>query len=89
MNHPHAVPTLLAWTPFIGPIPHPGPLWWLLMIPLVVGVAVIWKAVRLPSLERYWVAVAVMALQVFAGVAALGLGLLLLVRWLVPLLPVE
>lgn len=85
----YTVPGLLDWKPFIGPIPHPGPLWWLLMIPLIVAVSMIWKAVRLPSLDRYWLAVAIMTLQVLAGVAALGIGLLLLVRGLVPLLPVE
>jgi len=80
--------SIVAWIPFVSPLPQPGDLWWLLAVPLVVGISMIWKAVRLPSLERYWATVAIMSVQVLAGMAALALALLLLVRGLVPLLPV-
>lgn len=89
------IPTLvagsasLAWIPFISPLPPPGAMWYLLAVPLVFGVSMIWKAVRLPSLERYWLAVIVMTFQVLIGMMALGVALLLLVRGIVPLLPVE
>jgi len=80
---------MIAWIPFISPMPQLGALWWLLALPLVVAVSMTWKAVRLSSLERYWAAVAVMTIQVLVGTAALGIGLLILVRGILPLLPVE
>lgn len=82
-------PPLLAWIPFLSPMPVPGWWWWLLLVPLVFAIAVIWKAVRLPTLERYWSAVIVMTLQVLFGMAGLAAALLILVRVGIPLLPVE
>jgi len=79
---------LVAWIPFVSPMPPPGSMWWLLIVPLVAAVSMIWKAVRLSSLERYWAAVIVMTAQVLVGMAVLGAALLLLVRGIIPLLPV-
>ncbi|MBX3354192.1 MAG: hypothetical protein KF724_00665 [Phycisphaeraceae bacterium] len=79
----------IAWIPFVSPMPSAGALWYLLAVPLVFCVAMVWKAVRLGSMERYWAAVVVMFVQVIVGMIALGLALLILVRLIVPLLPVE
>lgn len=83
-----AAPPLVAWIPFVSPIPPPGAMWWLLIVPLIAAISMVWKAVRLPSLERYWAAVIVMTAQVLVGMAVLGAALLLLVRGVIPLLPV-
>ncbi|MFO0895752.1 MAG: hypothetical protein U0574_12450 [Phycisphaerales bacterium] len=80
---------LLAWIPFIQPVGQLGWAWWLLIVPLVAGTAMIWKAVRLPTLERYWAAVATMTVQVLAGMAALAAGLLILVQLVLPHLPAD
>lgn len=79
---------LLAWIPFVSPMPYPGEWWWMFLVPLVVAIAWIWKAVRSTTLDRFPLAVIGMSAQVLLGMAGLGVGLLLLVRFLIPLLPV-
>lgn len=78
-----------AWIPFVAPMPPPGAWWWLLVVPLVVAICMIWKAVRLESLDRYWRQVIVMVTQMLLGMVALTVALLLLVRAVVPIIPVE
>jgi len=78
----------LAWIPFVSPLPAPGPWWWLLLCPLVLGISMSWKAVRLTDFDRYWSSVIGMTLQILLGMAGLTAALLLLVRFVIPLLPV-
>ena len=59
------------------------------MIPLVLGVSTIWKAIRVPDMQHYWREVFTMTAQVLLGMAALAAGLMILVRVIVPLLPVD
>lgn len=80
---------LLAWMPFVQPMPGAIHWWWLLVVPLVAGVSVVWKAIRMPSLERYWREVGFMTAQVLLGMVALATGLMLLVRVVLPLLPAD
>ena len=70
---------LLAWTPFIDPIDGHRH-WYLFLIPLVFFISMVWKAVRLPTLESYWRQVLLMTLQGVAGMIALALASFLLVQ---------
>lgn len=79
--------TLLAWTPFLTPLPFVQSAWLWLLIPLVVGISMMYKAARADSLEKYWRQVAIMSLQVLAAFAGLALGFFILVQFVVPLLP--
>jgi len=81
--------SLLAWIPLIEPMPGVIHWWWAWIVPMVLLVSVIWKAIRLPSLERYWREVAWMTGQVLLGMLALAVGLIVLVQWVVPLLPAD
>lgn len=57
--------------PFIDPIElHQW--WFVLLIPMAFFVAMIYKAVRLQSIERYWWHVCVMTLQIVLGMIGLG-----------------
>jgi hypothetical protein len=76
---PAHTPTILAWTPFIDPI-DAHRTWYLLLIPLVFFVSMVWKAVRLPTLESYWRQVLLMTLQGVVGMVALALSSYLLVQ---------
>jgi hypothetical protein len=80
---------LLAWMPFVQPMPGVIHWWWLLIVPMVTGVSVAWKAIRMPSLERYWREVGFMTVQVLLGMVALAAGLMVLVRVVLPLLPAD
>lgn len=79
----------LAWVPILEPLNFFHLWWYTLAIPMSFGIAMVYKALRLPTLDRYWFQVLVMTVQVLAGMAALGGGLWLLVRLVIPLLPAE
>jgi hypothetical protein len=80
---------MLAWMPLVQPMPGAMHWWWAWIVPMVLLVSVIWKAIRLSSLERYWREVAWMTGQVLLGMLALAVGLIVLVQWVVPLLPAD
>lgn len=57
--------------PFIDPIElHQW--WFVLLIPMALLVSMTYKAVRLPTLERYWRNVCIMTMQIILGMIGLG-----------------
>ncbi|MFM1830418.1 MAG: hypothetical protein RLZZ558_758 [Planctomycetota bacterium] len=80
---------MAAWTPLLQPLPGAIHWWWIMVVPMVLGVSVVWKAVRLPAMHRYWREVAMMSMQVLLGMVALAAGLMILVRVIVPMLPAD
>ncbi len=74
---------LLAYRPFLDPIDAHS-WWWWLSIPLIFGIAVTYKAIRLPTLERYWRHVIRMCVQVFVALVVLSVALYLLVQLILP-----
>jgi hypothetical protein len=74
---------LLAYRPFLDPI-HADRWWYLLLIPLALGIAVSYKAVRIPDLKDYSRQVAVMTVQIVLAMIALGLASYVFVQYLVP-----
>ena len=63
--------------------------WLWLLIPLIFGIAMMYKAVRVESMEDggYWRQVGLMTLQILGVFIGLGVGFLILVQFLVPMLP--
>lgn len=84
-----ALPSTLAWTPFLDPLPHAGRYWWMFLLPLAFLLSMAWKAVRLPNLDHYWRDVLSMTLQIIAAVVGLAIALYLLVIVVMPHLPAE
>lgn len=80
---------LIAWTPFIDPLPAAYRWWWLSAIPLLLGISMVYKAYRMPTLEGYWRQVVVMTLQVLVAMVLFAATLFVLVLWVVPRLPAE
>lgn len=76
-----------AYIPFLTPINFFFDWWYLLLVPLCFGIAVIYKAMRMPNLTGFWREVIVMTLLIIAGVIALGALLGLFVLVILPLLP--
>jgi hypothetical protein len=64
---------LPPYRPFIDPIQVHGK-WWLMVIPMAFGVAVVYKAVRIRNLSGsgYWLGVLKMMVEIIAGMALLG-----------------
>ncbi|QOJ00608.1 MAG: hypothetical protein HRU70_08930 [Phycisphaeraceae bacterium] len=80
------MPTLtpiLAWTPFLDPIDIHR-VWYLTLIPLAFGIAVVYKAVRLHDLNHYWRHVLIMTAQIALGIIALAIATWLLVILILP-----
>ncbi len=79
---------LLSYIPFIDPINALQSWWYLLLVPLSFGVTVIYRALRMPSLERYWRQVFLMTVQIVVAMIALAIVLVVLVQVVVPRYPV-
>ncbi|MEM1184148.1 MAG: hypothetical protein AAGI53_04010 [Planctomycetota bacterium] len=74
---------MLAYTPFIDPLDLHG-VWYLLLPPLAILIAIAYKAVRIPDLTVYWKQTLLFALQILIGIVGLYVLALLLVRFALP-----
>ena len=83
------IPLLAGFVPFVDPINVFHDWWYLLLIPLSFGIAVIYRALKMPNLDRFWRAVAMMTVQIVLVMAALAVALVVLVELAIPLLPAE
>ncbi|MBX3382680.1 MAG: hypothetical protein KF864_04125 [Phycisphaeraceae bacterium] len=73
----------LPWRPFIDPIDvHRA--WYLLIVPLALGISIVYKAVRVGDMRQYPRQVAVMTVQIIGAMALLGLASYLLIEHIVP-----
>jgi len=74
---------ILAWTPFIDPLPlWPDSRWPWLIIPLCIAVSVVWKSIKCASMRTVPREAAAIAFWIPAAMAGAALGLGLLVRFL-------
>jgi len=83
------IPLLAGFVPFVDPINVFHDWWYLLLIPLSFGISVIYRALKMPNLDRFWRAVAMMTVQIVLVMAALAVALVVLVELAIPLLPAE
>ena len=79
----------LAYVPFKQPLGVIHEWWWLLIVPLAFGIALVYKAMRLHDLGRLWPQTLLMTVQIILGVIALALALTVFVQVILPLLPVQ
>lgn len=80
---------MLAYTPFLDPI-DANSVWWAMLPPLAILIAVVYKALRLVSLRGYWWRVLVMAGQIVLAMLLLGAGAYLFIEHVAPMvLPVK
>ena len=75
----------IPYRPLIDPLDLHG-VWWLLLLPMSVGVAVVYKAVRVATMERYLQEVLIMTVQIIFGMLVLAavsyVFVLVYVRWI-------
>ncbi len=76
--------TVHAWRPFLDPITLTGGKWWFLLIPLAFGISMVYKAVRLHKMKRYWREVLMMTIQIIGTMILLAIGIYLFVELFVP-----
>ncbi len=77
---------MLAWIPFIEPCNALQSVWYLLLVPLSLGISLMYRAIRETITADYWRSVVVMTIQIVVVIAALGVGLGVIVDFLIPLL---
>ena len=75
----------VAWVPFLGPMNWMQSLWYLFLVPLAFGIAMIYKAMRTTHLRTYWPQVGALTLQIVLAIAAMAIALILFVRHVLPL----
>ena len=74
---------LAAYIPFVHPLNAIHDWWYVLLVPLAFGISIIYKAVRLHSLEHFWRNVLVMTTQIVLAM----IGLAIVVTVIVLLIP--
>jgi hypothetical protein len=72
---------LLAYRPFLDPMPV-WDYWYLLLLPLTVGVAVVYKSIRCATMRRVPLEAAKATLYILVGMAFAAAVLLGVVGWL-------
>ncbi len=86
MTHLMGLMAVLAYRPFLDPITALNRVWYLLLFPMALGIAVAYKAVRVHDMKMYWRQVLTMTVQISLGMMALGAASYVLVQHLVPML---
>ena len=76
---------LLSWIPFLEPMNWLQSIWYVLLIPLAFGISASYKAMRVVDMRHYWRHVGMMTSQIVIIIAALAVGLMLFVKFLIPL----
>ncbi len=76
--------TLLAYIPFLDPM-NLHNAWWLTLVPLALGISVVYKAIRVKTFKGYWGQVLMMTVQIILGIIAISAGLFLLTEVFIPL----
>jgi len=80
---------LLAYIPFVHPLTIFHEWWYLLLVPLSFGISVIYKAIRLNSLEHFWHQVAAMTVQIVLAMIGLAIAMIILIVVVIPRLPAD
>lgn len=75
-----------GYRPFLDPLPIDGAAWWLLLIPLALGISIAYKAIRVWSMKKYWPNVLMLTAQIVAAMVLLVAGVHVVVEWIVPAL---
>ncbi len=80
--------TTVAYIPFLDPVHALLDWWYLLLVPLALGISMIYRAIRMNNLDRFWRSAGIMTTQIVLAMAALAIALVILIRIAIPLLPV-
>ena len=76
-----------GYIPFVEPLNVLQLYWYLLLVPLAAGISIVYKAMRLPRLDRFWRQVTLMTTQIVLAMVALAIALSVLIELIIPMLP--
>ncbi|MDP7005061.1 MAG: hypothetical protein QF718_02465 [Phycisphaerales bacterium] len=77
---------MLAWIPFLEPMNLMQQWWYLLIIPMSLGISIIYRSIRETNYSNYWRSVVVMTIQIVFGIVGIAAVLGIFVQLVVPLL---
>ena len=77
--------SLLAYRPFLDPRPIDA-YWYLLLIPMSLGIALAYKSVRVRDMKDFPRQVLVLTIQIIVSMAGLGVGTYLVIQHAIPLI---
>ncbi len=77
---------MLGWIPFLEPLNFMQQWWYLLLIPMSLGISIIYRSIRETNYSTYWQSVTVMTIQIVFGIAGIAVALGIFVQLVVPLL---
>lgn len=75
----------LAYTPFIDALPLHD-VWYLLIVPMTIFLAIGYKGIRCTHLNRYPREVIIFIVQILGAMALLAISFIVLVNFLIPML---
>ena len=75
---------MIGWIPFLQPAGSLGNLWWLLMIPLILGISIAYRATHDASIDQFWQRVFVFVTKSTLAMGSLALVMYLFVYWVIP-----
>jgi len=75
-----SVAPILAYRPFLDPLPYSWDFWPWLLLPLVVGVAVVYKSIKCRTMKQVPREAAGITLWILAGLAAAAVILVTIVK---------
>ncbi len=73
----------LAYRPFLDPLDLHD-VWFWLLVPLAVLIAVAYKAVRVPDMGQYWKQTALFSGQIILGVVGLFIAAIIVLNYVLP-----
>ena len=76
--------TLLIYIPFVHPMSIFNDYWYLLLVPLAFGIAIIYKALYMTTLEHFWRNVIIMTVLIVVLMAAAAFALILFIQYGIP-----
>lgn len=77
--------TTLAYVPFIDALPLHD-VWYLLIVPMAIFLAIGYKGVRCRDLSRYPREVVVFVIQILGAMALLAIGFTVFINYIIPML---
>jgi hypothetical protein len=72
---------LLAYTPFVQPLPRAWDFWYLLLLPLCLGVAVVYKSIKCASMRHVPREATVVFLSIIGGILFAAAVLAIIVKF--------
>ena len=71
---------LLAWRPFLDPMPYSWDFWWVFLFPLCIGVSVVYKSIKCRSMREVPREAAQITLWILGGLATAAVLLVIIVK---------